>query len=227
MAPRYETPVILLAGGGIALVLSGLAALSALGPLLFGLYLIVCELSARPFARVQRLQDLAAPETRIGAALTQVELAEARALREGERQALPHRSDGFYFDERDVRGEPLNLRLAYLFVARQQLAHEFDHAAARWSAAISRRNAARIGALLFVAAILLLGLCEPPGAAKLLYGDPRLGVVRLLLSAAAAVAALCAMSLVGRSAAHALVEGMSALEPLSGLRGSTVETAAA
>ena len=226
MAPRHETPVTFLAGGTIALLLSGLAALSALGPLLFGLYLIICELRARPFTRVLRLQDLAAPGTGIGSALTQIELAQTRVHGEGERQALAHRSEGFFFDDQDGRGADLNLRLAYLFVTRQQLAHEFDDAAARWSAAISRRSVARLGALLFVGAILLLGLCEPPGAAAFVYGNPQFGVVRLALSAVGALAALGAMSLVGRSAAHALVEGMSALE-LAGLRGSAAETAAA
>lgn len=226
MAPRHETPVILFAGGAIALLLSGLAALSALGPLLFGVYLIACELRARRFARVLRLQDLAAPGTRIGEALSEIEAAQARAHGEGERQALAYRSEGFFFEERGGRGADLNLRLAYLFVARQQLAHEFDYAASRWSAAVSRRSVARLGALLFVGAILLLGLCEPPGVAALVYGAPQFGVVRLALSAAAALAALMAMSLIGRSAAHALVEGMSALE-LAGTRAAPPEMAAA
>lgn len=228
MASRRGTPILLgMVGGVFALVVSGLAALTALGPLLLGVHLIVCELQARRFARIQRLEDLAAPGTLIGDALIRIESAQANAQGEGLSQALAHRSDGFFFEDEGGRGEALNRRLAHLFVARQQLAHEFDHAAARWSMAISRRSVARFGVLVFVGAIMLLALCEPPGAATFVYGDPQFGPARLGLSAAGALAALGVMGLAGRWAAYALVEGLSALEPQIGAHAYAAEMAVA
>lgn len=228
MASQRGTPILLgLVGGLFALVICGLAGLTALGPLLLGVHLIVSELRARRFARIQRLEDLAAPGTLIGDALIRIESAQANAQGEGLSQALAHRSDGFFFEDEGGRGEALNRRLAHLFVARQQLAHEFDHAAARWSMAISQRSAARFGVLLFVGALMLLALCEPPGAATFVYGDLQSGPVRLGLSAAAALAALGAMGLAGRWAAYALVEGLSALEPQMGAHAYAAEMAVA
>jgi len=228
MASRRGSPILLgVIGGLCAFLLSALAALTALGPLLLGVHLIRCELQARRFAKIQRLEDLAAPGTVIGDALIGIESAQARVQGEGVRQALAHRSDGFYFEDEGGRADALNLRLAYLFIARQQLAHEFDHAAARWSMAISRRSVARFGVMLFIGAIVLLAFCEPLGAAMVVYGDPLFGPMRLVLSAAAVLTAWAAMGLAGRWAAYVLVEGLSALEPQMGAHDYAAEMAVA
>jgi hypothetical protein len=210
--PRART--IWLAAAVVALALSGVAALSALAPLLLGLQLIACELRARAFRKVQRLEDLAAAGTPLGDALNGVKAAEARAHAEGARRGLVRRSEGFFYEDRDGRGDDLNRRLAHLFVMRQQLAYDFDLAARRWSTAMAWRDVTRLTAWLFIGAFTALCLFERPADSVRSSGHPQAEMLRLAASGLAIMAAFTTMRLVSRSAALALVERLSEPEPL-------------
>jgi hypothetical protein len=201
--------------GGAAILATTVVAcatMTAIGPLVFGLSLIVCELRAQGFRKVLRPADLLAPGAPLGEVLGGLDAAQARARQEGRRLGLPQLDDGYYFDDRGG-GEALNLRLARILVARRQLAHDYRVAAEAWAQAYASRDVARAGGLLLVAVILMLCAGEPAGAALLWFTGGEPGLLRLAASLLGAGAALAGMSRAGRIAARARIEA-TGLQPL-------------
>lgn len=218
MTSKDEAPMMLwLAGAGLVLLIIGVAAMSALGPLVFGWHLTWSELRTRRFQRVMRPDDLVAPHTRLGRARARIDTAVARARDEGRDAGLEPRDDGYYFADQG-RGAELNQQLADIFVERMQLAYDLRMAVEDWAAAISRRNTARIGGMLFIIVVLILCAYEPIGASVLFFGGQPLTAGRLALSGLGVALALAAMSAFGHSAAHMLLAGFADRPPGSGFR---------
>jgi hypothetical protein len=213
--PRTISALLLCAAAGFALGASGLAAMSAVGPLLFGVSLIVCEGRARKFRKVRRLADLLGPATALGQARARLDGAELRAHRDGELLGLARRSEGFFFEDAPGPGEDLNLRLARIVVARRQLALQAEAAVSDWISATAHRDVVRAAALLFVCFALLLCAFEPSGAQLMFFVAGPVGPLRLFASLFGGGVALAGLAVAGRAATIAASRGVPARPALT------------